>query len=75
VLAASIIRVMVVITLMMEAGSTSEMLIHFHQTTQCYNPEHSCLHHCFCLKEKVSHEWGFALKGILNLFFQLFFSL
>jgi hypothetical protein len=34
VLAASIIRAM-----MMEAASTSEMLVNFYQTTRCYNPE------------------------------------
>jgi hypothetical protein len=33
-----------VITLMMEATSTSEMLINFYQTTQCYNPEDGYLH-------------------------------
>jgi Tfp pilus assembly pilus retraction ATPase PilT len=36
VLAASIIRVMGLITLMMKAASTSEMLINFYQTTQCF---------------------------------------
>jgi hypothetical protein len=43
VFAASIIRV---ITLMMEAARTSEMLVNFYQTyttTQCYNPEDSHL--------------------------------
>jgi hypothetical protein len=44
VLAASIIRV---IDLMMEAASTSEMLVNFYQTTQLNNPEDSHLHtHC-----------------------------
>jgi hypothetical protein len=32
------------ITLMMEAASTSEMLINFYQPTQHYNPEDSHLH-------------------------------
>jgi hypothetical protein len=29
---------------MMEAASTSETLVNFYQTTQCYNPEDSHLH-------------------------------
>jgi hypothetical protein len=35
-----------IITLMMEAGSTSEILVNFYQTTQCYNSEDS---HLLCL--------------------------
>jgi hypothetical protein len=35
----------VLIILMMEAASTSEMLVNFYQTTQCYNPEDSHLHY------------------------------
>jgi hypothetical protein len=31
------------ITLMMEAAKSSETLVIFHQTTQCYNPEDSHL--------------------------------
>jgi hypothetical protein len=31
-------------TLMMEAASTSETLVNFYQTTQCYNTEDSHLH-------------------------------
>jgi hypothetical protein len=42
VLAASIIRA--IITLMMEAASTSETLANFHQTTQRTIPEDSHLH-------------------------------
>jgi dipeptidase len=42
VLAASIIRAM--ISLVMEAASTSEMLENFYQTTRCNNPEGSHLH-------------------------------
>jgi hypothetical protein len=34
------------IALMMEAASTSEMLITFYQITWHYNPEHSHLHSC-----------------------------
>jgi hypothetical protein len=30
--------------LMMEAARTSEILVNFYQTTQCYNPEDSHLH-------------------------------
>jgi hypothetical protein len=41
VLAASIIRAM--ITLMMEAASTSETSVNFYQTTRRYNPEDSHL--------------------------------
>jgi hypothetical protein len=37
VLAASIIRAMIV--LMMESARTSETLVIFYQTTRCYNPE------------------------------------
>jgi hypothetical protein len=29
---------------MMEAARTSETLVNFYQTTQCYNPEDSNLH-------------------------------
>jgi hypothetical protein len=29
---------------MMEAARTSETLVNFYQTTQCYNPEDSHLH-------------------------------
>jgi hypothetical protein len=32
------------ITLMMEAASTSEMLVNFYLTTQCNNPEDSHLY-------------------------------
>jgi hypothetical protein len=32
------------IALMMEAARTSETLVNFYQTTQCYNPEDSHLH-------------------------------
>jgi hypothetical protein len=39
---ASIIRA--IITLMMEAASTSETSINFYQTTRCYSPEDSHLH-------------------------------
>jgi hypothetical protein len=40
------------ITLMMEAARTSETLVNFYQTIQCYNPEdsHLCTHHCEHLK-------------------------
>jgi hypothetical protein len=41
-LAASIISV--IITLMMEAASTSETLVNFYQTARHYNPEDSNLH-------------------------------
>jgi hypothetical protein len=41
VFAASIIRAM-----MMEAASTSEMLVNFYQTTWYFNPEDSHLHTC-----------------------------
>jgi hypothetical protein len=43
VLAASIIRVMSLIALMMEAASTSKMLVNFYQTTWHNNSEDS--HH------------------------------
>jgi hypothetical protein len=44
VLAASIIRVIKAITiLMMEAASTSEKLVNFYQTIWCYDPEDSHL--------------------------------
>jgi hypothetical protein len=42
-LATSIIRA-TIITLMMEAASTSETFVNFHQTTQRNNPEDSHLH-------------------------------
>jgi hypothetical protein len=46
VLAASIIRPMI-IALMMEAARTSETLVNFYQTTQRNNPEDNHLHtHC-----------------------------
>jgi hypothetical protein len=36
--------VVALITLMMEAASTSETSVNFSQTTQCNNPEDSHLH-------------------------------
>jgi hypothetical protein len=48
VLAASIIRAMSGIVLMMEAASTSEMSTNFNQTTWHNNPEDSHLHTCHC---------------------------
>jgi hypothetical protein len=42
VLAASIIRA--IIALMLEAGTTSETLVNFYQTTRRYNPDDSNLH-------------------------------
>jgi hypothetical protein len=39
----------VLITLMMKAARTSETLVNFYQTTQCYNPEDSHLHVLFNL--------------------------
>jgi hypothetical protein len=47
VLAAFIIRAMVLVVLMMEAAGTSETLVNFCQTTRHYNPEDSHLRtHC-----------------------------
>jgi hypothetical protein len=54
VIAASITKA--VITLMMEAASTSETLVNFYQTTQCYNPEDGNLQH-FSLMEHGSILW------------------
>jgi hypothetical protein len=48
VLAASIIRA--IITLMMEAASTSETLVNFYQTTRRYSPEDSRLHDTVTIK-------------------------
>jgi hypothetical protein len=41
------------IALMMEAASTSEMLVNFYQTTQHYNPEGSHLHSNFVFTNKT----------------------
>jgi hypothetical protein len=43
VLAASILRAMIIIALIMEAARTSET-VNFYQTTRHYNPEDSHLH-------------------------------
>jgi hypothetical protein len=40
------------IALMMEAASTSETSVNFHQTTQRNNPEDSHLQHTECLRTK-----------------------
>jgi hypothetical protein len=47
VLADSIISVLIAV--MMQAGSTSEMLVNFYQPTQCYNPGNSHLQYFFPL--------------------------
>jgi hypothetical protein len=39
----SLVEVYQCIALMMEAARTSETLVNFYQTTQCYNPEDSHL--------------------------------
>jgi hypothetical protein len=36
-------RLSAIISLMMEAGSTSETLVNLYQSTQCYNPENTHL--------------------------------
>jgi hypothetical protein len=58
--------VVALITLMMEAASTSEMLVYFCQTTQCNNPENSHLHtrHCENLK---SHIYNYFYVGLKHL--------
>jgi hypothetical protein len=40
--------------LMMEAARTSETMINFYQTTQCYNPEDSRLQSKKCFKQGLS---------------------
>jgi hypothetical protein len=56
VLAASIIKV--IITLMMEAASTSETSVNFYQTTWCNNPEdsHLLIFLCFYVRLTLLHE-------------------
>jgi hypothetical protein len=54
VLAASIIVVMRLIALMMEAASTSEMSVNFYQTAWRNNPEDSHLYTC-CHENIKSH--------------------
>jgi hypothetical protein len=46
----------IIITLMMEAASTSETSVNFYQTTHRYNPEGSHLHtrHCKNLKSECA---------------------
>jgi hypothetical protein len=49
-----IIRVMIIITLMMEAASTSETSVNFYQTTWCNNPEDRHLH-AYCHENVKSY--------------------
>jgi hypothetical protein len=59
-LAASIIRL---IDLMMEVGSTSEMLINFYQIAWPNNPEGSYLHTCHCENLKSQKMGKFGRNG------------
>jgi hypothetical protein len=69
VLAASIIRA--IITLMMEAASTSETSVNFYQTTRHNNPEDShlqALYHCGTVHadEDCTDETSFRENGALG---------
>jgi hypothetical protein len=57
VLAAYIIKA-IVLALMMEAARASEMLVHFYQTTGCYNPEDSHLRFRRCFIRIMSPDDG-----------------
>jgi hypothetical protein len=50
-----------IVALMMEAARTSETLVHFYQTTWCYNPEDSHLNSrifslTFCVVQGLCHQ-------------------
>jgi hypothetical protein len=59
VLAASII--IIIIALMTETARTSEMMVNFYQTTQCYNPKDSYLRTHGC-ENLISYEVLLAIQ-------------
>jgi hypothetical protein len=63
VLSTKMAVVWVLIAVMMEAVRTSEMLVHFYQTTQRYNPEDSHLHRLDCWSVIPS-------RSVANIFLQ-----
>jgi hypothetical protein len=64
VMPCSLVVCSLAITLMMEAASTSEMLVNFYQTTRNYNPEDSHLHTCHhenLKSHKIKHHYQESL--------------
>jgi hypothetical protein len=54
---------------MMEAARTSETLVNFYQTTQCYNPEDSNLHTHRRENLKSYRDWGCFRRGYRGKYF------